>query len=142
MLVLMAAGCVDERVVYRDRDLLDGLATGAGGFVGYSNADAKLTVCGNCHVSQQNQWVETAHAGAFVTLATSGSQRALCEGCHTVGEKGNDSQGSGGHAATGEDRYRDVQCESCHGPGEPHVRNPDGGTSQQMLARIDAAPDA
>jgi predicted CXXCH cytochrome family protein len=56
-----------------------------------------------------------------------------------VNELGNATEGSGGWTATKDPRYRDVQCESCHGPGLGHVQNPD---ASQPLASILAAKDA
>jgi hypothetical protein len=55
MTAMLLAGC-GERIVFRDRDLLVDLPAGSGGFVGYSDVEAGVTVCGNCHVTQQNQW--------------------------------------------------------------------------------------
>jgi predicted CXXCH cytochrome family protein len=136
------AGCRDDRIIFRDRDLLEDLPAGAGGFVGYSDAEAGLTVCGNCHVSQQNQWESTAHANAFDAAASLSPQQAqVCAVCHGVSHIGNESQDEGGWPATGHARFEDVQCESCHGPGEAHVRNPDGGTSAAMLAKVNAGLD-
>jgi predicted CXXCH cytochrome family protein len=136
--VLVTASCRDERIVYRDRDLLVDIPAGAQGFVGYSNVQAQMTVCGNCHVSQHNQWRETAHASAFPTTGVPATQ-TLCAECHGVSQVGNDVTAVGGLPATGDARFHNVQCESCHGPGLDHVRNPDGGTAAQMLARVDAA---
>jgi predicted CXXCH cytochrome family protein len=136
----LLGGC-DERVVYRDRDLLRDLPAGSGGFVGYTNVQAKVTVCGNCHVTQQNQWIKTAHAMAFTAGGTgTPAVQGVCMECHGVSHVGNDATG-GGLPATGEARFHDVQCESCHGPGEAHVRNPDGGTAELMLARVNAGLD-
>jgi predicted CXXCH cytochrome family protein len=134
---VLLAGCGD-RIVFRDAPPL-ALPAGAGGFVGYANAEAKLTVCGNCHVTQNNQWTRTAHANAF-GAAVAGSPEAseVCALCHTVSLFGNDAQQPGGWPATRDERYHDVQCESCHGPGEAHVRNPDGGTVGAVLARVNA----
>ncbi|MGI9628179.1 MAG: hypothetical protein ACR2QM_15205, partial [Longimicrobiales bacterium] len=42
-----------------------------------------------------------------------------------MSELGNSVTGAAGHAALPEDRYHDVQCESCHGPGLTHVQDPD-----------------
>lgn len=138
--VIAAAGCTDERIVFRDRDLLDGLPASAQGYLGYSNAEAKLTVCGNCHVDPQNQWVNSAHADAWVTLEANPGRQAFCEGCHTVSEQGNEvTEANVGWPATQDERYHDVQCESCHGPGLEHVQNP-GAT--QPLASLGVNIDA
>jgi hypothetical protein len=128
-----------ERIVYRDRDLLEGLPAGAANFVGYTNVEARLTVCGNCHVTQHNQWLTTAHANAFGAAANlTPAQAEVCAVCHAVSNFGNHADQPGGWLTTRDARFRDVQCESCHGPGLEHVRNPDGGTANQMLARVNA----
>jgi predicted CXXCH cytochrome family protein len=126
MAVVLASGtaCVDERIVYRDRDLVGEVPTGHEGFVGLSNQQTNLTVCGNCHVSFQNQWEQTAHADAWATLQASDHAQAFCEGCHTVNELGNLVDQPGGYTTTGDARYHNVQCESCHGPGLAHVQSP------------------
>lgn len=119
------AGCTDEEVVFRDRPLFEDPPAGAAQFLGYSDQDAKLTVCGNCHVGIQGSWENTGHAGAWEGLQASGSAQEFCEGCHTVNELGNVSEEEAGWVATGDTRFLDVQCESCHGPGLQHVENPD-----------------
>lgn len=126
--VVLAAGCTDERVVYRDRNLLDNVPETGGGYLGYSNQQAKQTVCGNCHIDQQTDWVTTAHAGAWTTLQAAPGKQALCENCHSVNENGNKVEGAGGWAAVKDARYQDVQCEACHGPGLNHVKNPSSTT--------------
>ncbi|HEX6308056.1 MAG TPA: multiheme c-type cytochrome [Longimicrobiales bacterium] len=128
VLLISTAGCVDERIVYRDRDLVDGIPTGHSGFVGLSNQETNLTVCGNCHISYQGEWEQTAHAQAWETLEASGHAQALCENCHTVGQLGNVTNQPGGYETTGDERYHGVQCESCHGPGLAHVQNPNDAT--------------
>jgi predicted CXXCH cytochrome family protein len=133
-LVMAMTGCVDEQIVYRDRELFETPPTGAASFVGYSNADDKLTVCGNCHIGQQTKWKETAHAGAWETLQANDHKQAMCEGCHTVGQLGNLMATAGGWDATKDARYEDVQCESCHGPGLGHVTNPNKSTVGFVLA--------
>jgi predicted CXXCH cytochrome family protein len=139
--MLLLTAC-EERVIYRDRDLLQGLPAGAQGFVGYSNVERQMTVCGNCHVTQHNQWSQTAHANAFGAAANlAPAQAEVCAVCHGVSHLGNDATTPGGWPATRHARFQDVQCESCHGPGEAHARNPDGGTATAMLARINAGPD-
>jgi predicted CXXCH cytochrome family protein len=119
-------GCVDERIVYQDRPVFEEPAPAAAGFLGYSNPTTKLTTCGNCHTGQQARWRQTAHAGAWKTLQDSPAKQALCEGCHSVNSRGNIMEGAqGGLLAVRQERYEDVQCESCHGPGLQHVLNPD-----------------
>jgi predicted CXXCH cytochrome family protein len=122
---LLVSAC-DERVVYRDRDLLLGVPAAAAGFLGYSDPAARVTVCGGCHITQQRRWSGTAHAGAWATLQASGQSSQLCEACHTVTNMGNlVTEPAVGFNAVREARFHDVQCEACHGPGLPHVRNPD-----------------
>lgn len=137
-LVLGLTGCVDEKIVYRDRDLFETPPAGAAGFVGYSKATDKLTVCGNCHVGQQASWKETAHADAWAGLQKSASAQAFCEGCHTVSQLGNIATENAGWNTTKDARYKDVQCESCHGPGLAHVQNPSKGTINTVLAPMAA----
>jgi predicted CXXCH cytochrome family protein len=129
---LLLAAC-DERVVFRDRDLMVGASPA--GFVGYSDPGRRLTVCGNCHVFQQSRWVNTGHANAWATLQASAARQQFCEGCHTVTHRGNQLEGPGvGFEATREARLHDVQCESCHGPGLPHIRAPDAPGMQPQAA--------
>jgi predicted CXXCH cytochrome family protein len=115
---------VDEKIVYQDRELFEEPLAAAAGFLGYSDYESKLTVCGNCHISTQNDWEETGHADGWAGLQDSGHAQAFCEGCHTVSEMGNAVTAAAGYNATGESRYEDVQCESCHGPGLAHVSDP------------------
>lgn len=118
-------GCVDEQIIYRDRELFSPVQTAANGFIGYSEATTKLTVCGNCHIGQQDEWDETAHATAWTTLQASAGKQAFCENCHSVNQNGNTTTVAGGWETVKDARYQDVQCESCHGPGLTHVQNPD-----------------
>lgn len=125
---LVAVSCVDERVVERivevERDLFDAPDAAALGMLGYTDAETKLTVCGNCHVGVQGEWVESGHAEAWVGLQDSGHAQAFCEGCHTVNDLGNSLDDPAGYNAVADERYHDVQCESCHGPGLDHVTAP------------------
>src|SRR5688500_8420944 len=94
--LLAFAGCTDEKIVFRDRELFAPVQSAASGFVGYSDSTAKLTVCGNCHIGQQDEWDETAHSNAWATLANAPGKQALCEACHTVTQRGNLSTTAGG----------------------------------------------
>jgi len=121
---LSLAACVDEQIVYRDRELFEEPLAQAGNFLGYTDESTKLTVCGNCHVEKQGDWIATAHADAWAGLQANPGAQAFCEGCHTVNELGNHITTAAGYNGSPEDRYHDVQCESCHGPGLTHATNP------------------
>lgn len=120
-------GCVDEKIVYRDRELFQQPSAAAANFLGYRDTTAKATTCGSCHVSAQGQWSRTAHADAWKTLADlpAAQRQPFCEACHTVGQNGNAAPNPQvGWTSTRDLRYKDVQCESCHGPGLQHVQDP------------------
>ena len=129
-------GCEEE--IFRDRPLYEDPAAGAMGFLGYFDEADGLTACGNCHIGVQSQWETTAHADAWAGLQDSGHSQAFCEGCHTVSELGNTVTEAAGWNVVPEDRYHDVQCESCHGPGLTHVQNPD---ASQPFAGLDVSLD-
>jgi predicted CXXCH cytochrome family protein len=134
------AGCTDESIVYRDRELFEDPLPAAMSFLGYTSIEDKLTVCGNCHIEKQGGWEDTGHADAWNVLQASGHAADYCEGCHTVGQNGNVVAVAAGHEATGEERYYDVQCEACHGPGLEHVSNPKDETVP--LAPLNVGADA
>jgi predicted CXXCH cytochrome family protein len=137
VLLSVLAGCVDENIVYRERDLFENPLPAALGFLGYSSQRDTLPVCGNCHIESHGQWKATDHARAWETLQESGGAQDFCEGCHTVNERGNALDEPAGHTATGEERYQDVQCESCHGPGLEHVNNPNKQTLPLAFLDVD-----
>lgn len=132
-LLLGVVACEDTKIIEVERPFFPDPPQQAGGALGYDEQEAKLTVCGNCHIGQQGGWEETAHADAWRTLDESGNRQTFCEGCHTVNERGNAATGNLGWTATQDPRYQDVQCESCHGPGQIHVSNPD---ASQPLASL------
>ncbi len=106
-------------------------------FLGYSNPATRQTTCGNCHVTKQRSWVQTAHARAWDDLQGSGNAQAFCAQCHTTGGFGNAAADSAGYlSANAEGRrfYQDVQCESCHGPGGGHVSSPDDATPLSTIS--------
>ncbi len=129
---LLGLGACVEEVVSGGDDRFPPLPDGAASFVGYSDAATHRVVCGNCHIGQQAEWEGTAHADAWATLQESGHAVAACEGCHTVNQRGNITTEPGGYETTGDTRYHDVQCESCHGPGLNHVMNPDIDANQPL----------
>ena len=131
---LLLGACVDESVVFENRPIFSEPDPAALGFVGYADRDAQRLVCGNCHVGRQGEWSETGHAAAWEGLQASGGAEAFCEGCHTVNQRGNVMSEPAGFDITGDVRYHDVQCESCHGPGLNHIQIPDISQPQAPLS--------
>ena len=73
--------------------------------------------CEDCHDEQVKFWQKTRHAGAWKTLVDRGQQFDFdCISCHVTGF----GQKGGSNLAHNEN-LRDVQCETCHGPGSIHV---------------------
>jgi hypothetical protein len=80
-------------------------------------------VCKQCHASEFEQWQQTSHAHAFDTLVAGEHQlRSDCQVCHTT------ASGSAGGFVSREvtPDLAAVGCESCHGAGRAHVKNPQG----------------
>jgi Cytochrome c554 and c-prime len=73
--------------------------------------------CADCHDAAVKFWNKTVHATAWKTLEERGQQFDLdCIGCHVTGWSK-----PGGSNLGHNDKLRDVQCETCHGPGSIHV---------------------
>lgn len=89
-----------------------------------------VEICSNCHLEERAFWDKTAHSGAYATLSRDHKEFNLdCVSCHVTGyEK------PGGSTVTHVEKFTDVQCEVCHGPGSRHAENP------ADLALIKAAP--
>jgi predicted CXXCH cytochrome family protein len=132
---VLAAGCTKTEIVYRDREPFNPPPDPASGLLGYYSFGEKQTTCGNCHVGHQADWKQTHHANAFADLVGTGRAQASCYGCHTVSEKGNGLASPAGWNAKADSAYKDVQCESCHGPGAEHVKAPEN-RSKWPLARL------
>lgn len=74
--------------------------------------------CATCHPAQHDNWLQSAHAGAYKTLADKGRNfDTECLSCHTTGYGE-----TGGYDVSQADTspLLGVQCESCHGPGSNH----------------------
>lgn len=76
--------------------------------------------CGKCHPGRHKAWLETAHAHAYQTLVRKNKQYdEECIVCHSLayqcdlGEPDLKNMGA----------FANVQCESCHGPGDAHVKS-------------------
>jgi hypothetical protein len=101
------------------------------GQAAYTGAEA----CADCHSEAVTSWSKTMHAKAWKTLEDRGQQFDFdCIGCHVTGW---DKPGGSnlGHNTT----LRDVQCETCHGPGSIHVAK--GGLEQPAAIRRAPAAD-
>jgi predicted CXXCH cytochrome family protein len=130
------SGCIDEKIVFRDRELFNPPPDSVSGFLGYFNVSDRVTTCGNCHGEKQAAWEQTHHADATASLEESGEAQEFCYGCHTVSEKGNAVTVAAGYNAAKDSAYHDVQCESCHGPGYQHVQSVLAGSVVRPLASI------
>lgn len=134
----LVAGCTSEKIVYRDRTDFAAPPAAAASFVGYYDETNKQTVCGSCHVDFQVRWKKTKHANAWADLQASGHATGVCEACHSVNNKGNFVTDTAvGYRSTKAARYRDVQCESCHGPGLTHASGPNSGNRPLASIMVD-----
>lgn len=123
--VVVASSCSSDKITSKPDVSLTTPPAAAGNFVGYTDTLTKQTVCGNCHVDKQLAWESTKHANAWADLQANSHANASCEPCHTVSSNGNGTTDTQvGWVSTKDSRYKDVQCESCHGPGQDHVTSP------------------
>lgn len=79
-----------------------------------------VEICSSCHLEERAFWDKTAHSRAYVTLTRDHKEFNLdCVSCHVTGyEK------PGGSTVTHVEKFTNVQCEVCHGPGSRHAENP------------------
>lgn len=92
--------------------------------------------CETCHEEALEFWNTTVHAGAYETLVETNQQYDLsCVGCHVTGFRK-----PGGSEVVENEPLRDVQCETCHGPGSAHVSTPEKGGKANAI-RLDAESD-
>jgi len=134
LVTLAVAGCTESSNVVTPNPNGNPPPSAAQGFLGYADTSVRAPICGNCHVGKLAQWQQTAHSHAWTDLQAGDTATQACEGCHTTGAYGNYVTDTlVGWTATRNARYRDVQCEACHGPGLVHVTNPD---ASQPLASV------
>jgi hypothetical protein len=108
--------------------------------VRYAGAEA----CRPCHEAIQAQWESTPHAHAFETLVAKKRQLDRdCVPCHTTGFH---ERGGFQHVDLTPELVG-VQCESCHGNSQEHVRTPTARTPGDVRSAcrschtVDQTPD-
>jgi predicted CXXCH cytochrome family protein len=138
------SACTDEKIVEVpvDRPPFNPPADEVNGFLGLYDVATNQPTCGNCHTSTNAQWKTSAHATAYESIANIPNAADNCGSCHAVSERGNvvGLTSTGGWSTVQDDAYKNVQCESCHGPGLDHVTSPET-SSTWPLARIDITPE-
>jgi len=78
-----------------------------------------IETCSTCHEDARAFWDKTAHASAYKTLSSQYKEFNLdCVSCHVTGY-----ERPGGSTVTFVDALKNVQCETCHGPGSQHVKS-------------------
>lgn len=82
---------------------------------------AGTATCGMCHGDALETWKKSAHSHALKTLESEKHGRDPdCVACHVVGV--DNENGFRSRDLTPE--LADVNCESCHGPGNDHANDP------------------
>jgi hypothetical protein len=77
--------------------------------------------CQSCHASEHMQWSMSRHSGAMASLDKDDKHKdPACVRCHATAKMSGPPPAALGDFHTGEG----VGCESCHGPGEAHVKAP------------------
>ncbi len=101
----------------RDTAFLDGRSQQWPAGYGIAGSDA----CQDCHQQDHHAWQATAHASAWATLKSSGSQvDSYCQQCHVTGYGL-----PGGFVSNLRSPQRvSVGCENCHGPSAAHAAQP------------------
>ena len=79
--------------------------------VSYAGAES----CKKCHEQEYAQWSKTAHAAAANSPAAASAPPE---------KKYRFTTGAGSHGGYPAPGTQGVQCESCHGPGERHMKDP------------------
>ncbi len=88
----------------------------------FTPSQSYLTVetCQACHPDQYAFWKESSHSRAFATLEkTQDEYRYDCISCHVLG------YGETFIDAAKPGKFKDVQCESCHGTNPEHPSAPE-----------------
>jgi hypothetical protein len=93
--------------------------------------------CKPCHGKVFKAWEGTPHAKAFASMLDSVGVDENCLPCHTVGY----GKPGGFVDTTTTAHLKDVQCESCHGPGSMYMKLPIMKDREKALANGMILPD-
>lgn len=92
-----------------------------------------VEACADCHQEAVDFWKTTRHIGAWDTLEAVGKPFDYdCISCHVTGWGE-----PGGASMAMNEPLRDVQCETCHGPGSKHV-DADEADAKKTIVRVPA----
>ncbi len=116
-------GCTET--VYKDFPGFAPPPSGAGEYLGYTSGSGPAARCAATATRATRRSGLTAkHSKAWANLQASGHAAPECGVCHSVSTLGNDTGAARfGYQGSPSERYQDVQCEACHGPGQNHVEN-------------------
>jgi hypothetical protein len=114
----------DPEMLTRYRAFQDRLIEVNSGAPVPNRADIEFTgsaSCKECHLPMHKQWEKTKHAKAWETMIRTRQTGNLdCIPCHVTGF----DRPGGPAGLLGIEKFLNVGCESCHGPGSAHVKNP------------------
>ncbi len=80
------------------------------------------STCNGCHAAAYGWWRTTPHGRAYRTLQERNKEYNLdCVGCHVTGY---DQPGGSTVSHNLDGMLVDVGCETCHGPGGAHLKDP------------------
>lgn len=106
-----------------------------------ASAHAGAGACVNCHTQEFARWGFSGHAKAWQSLVKRrATDNPECVGCHTTayGEPGGLGELTPGNVR----KFRDVQCEACHGPMGGHPDDARVAPLEVTVARCEGCHDA
>lgn len=89
--------------------------------------------CLSCHKNYEKNWKENPHNNAMMTLKEKGKDNDItCIKCHATLKDKTKPESIGLYS-------KSIECESCHGPGEAHVKS--GGGKGNIVALTKSCPE-
>jgi thiol-disulfide isomerase/thioredoxin len=91
--------------------------------------------CATCHAAEHQAWSSSKHASAMALLPPHKAEdKVECVACHATGV----TSGPGTRGLADYRTDEGVGCESCHGPGEQHVKA--GGGKDNIVGLGESCP--